>query len=169
MTSPYTHPEGPALALAPAAPELELEPELKVFYFDFVAPTERPVMMDHYVPLEDLVEDELLDYLVEREQGTAMCFGAMPGDDPSPLAKRSYGSYKRTPALFVNRRSWIGRMKETRFMVYGNETMLRTAYWRVGLFVRVGPLGARTHTVAPVTEDDQEMSVVGETEPSVEV
>ena len=54
-------------------------------------------------------------------------------------------------------------------MVYGNETMLRTAYWRVGLFVRVGPLGARTHTVAPVTEDDQEMSVVGETEPSVEV
>ena len=26
MTSPYAHPEGPALALAPAAPELELDP-----------------------------------------------------------------------------------------------------------------------------------------------
>ena len=122
---------------------LGLEPVLRLLYDDSEYST-IPVMLDHNVTFRDdgLVEGKLNDYLVAREQGIALIPGTI-----LPMYPYSWGLYERVPALFVNYKyNREGRQRETKFMAYGNEASLATAYWYVGMFVCVGAFGSREIT-----------------------
>ena len=88
---------------------------------------------------------------VDNEEGTKLIDSLMhqkPGRNRD-LERRYYDESKRpTPALFINRLHFCECMQRSTFMAYGNEATLSTAYWKVAMFVTVGPYGARRTAIA---------------------
>ena len=89
------------------------------------------------------------DFLERHAGGRTL---KMAGSRVHPWEERLY-SYrkKRIEVEWVNYRHYlVGGSEKTTYMAYGNEASIGVAYWKIGMFVRVGPPGKRD---IPVPED----------------
>ncbi|OSD03829.1 hypothetical protein PYCCODRAFT_1365254 [Trametes coccinea BRFM310] len=126
--------------------ELSLDTAPKVVYEDATETWHDAlyVMCDHVVPLDNeyLHSGSLAQYLVSTHKGILL------NEDPD-----SYISYRdgcdppAAKVYWIAPTPWRVNSDKATFIHYGNEAKLAHSYWKVSLFVRIGPAGSRA-TVA---------------------
>ena len=116
-----------------------LDAELRVVYSND-ATLER-VLVDHCASINPSQSINCLgEHLAKYEGGKR----AYPGF-ASPSMDWDRGNYRPPPTMFVNWEHWDGHMEEIKHRAERGELkIVQTAYWRIGVFVRVGLYGART-------------------------
>ncbi len=122
--------------------DLSLDASLKIVYQDSGAVLGGPhyVMCDRVVRLEDRyeVQESLYEHLLREEGGVLL--------NPCRWEDKYLGAYA-LPRAQVH---WIGasiawhvNSTKTTYMVYGNQHEMAHTYWKISMYVRVGPVGNR--------------------------
>ncbi|KAI0350190.1 hypothetical protein OH77DRAFT_1431338 [Trametes cingulata] len=128
--------------------ELSLEASLRIVYQDTGGFSDytRYVMCDHVVDLENVpeVSDTLSSFLRRKEKGVLL----------NPDTKR-HPWYAEDPdtaqAHWIVSSPWKFNSTHTTYMAYGNQASFEHTYWRISIFVCVGPVGRRETVTAELT------------------
>ena len=136
--------------------ELKLDASPKVLYED--RNEHLDVMCDRVYPLqdEDQVEGSLSSFLEYHAGGRSL---RIAGSRARPWEERPY-SYrkKRVEVEWVNYRYYkfmSGDGEKTTYMAYGNQASIGVAYWKICMFVRVGPPGKRDVPLPDHVDSDE--------------
>lgn len=118
--------------------DLSLDASLKIVYQDIGTYSGiHYVMCDRVVRLEDQyeVQDSLVGHLLREERGVLL--------NPDGWRAKLYGRYPNMQVHWIARIPWHVNSTRTTYMAYGNQHEMAHTYWKLSLYVRVGPPGNR--------------------------